>query len=177
MGTRRARFTHRTNRGTGGTSFLLSYNELQSRGAELVVRGRSTSSLTCQSKERRDFSIARFFRQLSKGFSVYISALAKCRKAVQKSRHPLSISKLNGISKVLELNAKIAAPLSQILDCPTGWRSTKLAVSAVDFCASVEQQLDDFAKPIKRRVVKSGCARFVESIHQFAIFSNYLAAL
>src|SRR5258707_143850 len=61
------------------------------------------------------------------------------------------------------------ALLPQILDCPTGWRGTEPAVSAVDFCPSVEQQLDDFAKAIKRRVVKSGCARFVVCTHQFAV--------
>src|SRR5208283_1825613 len=106
--------------------------------SELVVSGRSTSRLTSQSKQRRDFPVARLFRQLSKRLSVYVSTLAKRRKTFQKSRHPPSISKLNGIGKVLELNAKVAAPLSQILDCPTRWRSAKLAVSAVDFCASVE---------------------------------------
>src|SRR5256885_2079637 len=83
---------------------------------------------------------------------------------------PPDISKLNGISKVCEFNGKVATPLPQILDCPTGWRGTEPAVSAVDFCASVEQQLDDFAKSIKRRVVKSGCARFVVCTHKFAVF-------
>ena len=62
--------------------------------------GRSSSSLARQSKEGRDFSVARFFSQLSKGLSLCVSTLVKRRKAIQKSRDPPDIFRLNGISKV-----------------------------------------------------------------------------
>ena len=78
-----------------------NWNHTEQQRTCFVVSGRSTSSFTRQSKEGPNFSVAQLFRQLSKRLSVYISALAKCRKAFQKSRHPPSIPKLNGISKVL----------------------------------------------------------------------------
>src|SRR5437660_11742172 len=40
----------------------------------------SPSRLTRHSKEGYNFSVARFFRQFSKRLSVYVPALAKCRK-------------------------------------------------------------------------------------------------
>jgi len=123
-----------------------------------------------QCKEGYNFPVARLFRQLSKRLSVCSCALAKCRKAFQKSRYPPGIANLNGVSEICQLDAEVAASLPQILDCPTGWRSAKLPVSAVDFRASVEQQLDDFAKPIKRGVVKCCCAGFVAFMHKFAVF-------
>src|SRR2546430_7368064 len=49
---------------------------------------RSTSSLTRPSKEGHNFSVFRLFRQLSKRLSAWISALAKCREAFQKSCYP-----------------------------------------------------------------------------------------
>lgn len=134
-----------------------------------ATSGSSTSSLTRQSKKGQNFSVARLCRQLSKRLSVYIFALTKRRKAFQKSRYPPGITKFNRISEVLQLNCKVPAPLPQILDGPAGRRSTELAVSAVDFCAFVEQQLDDFSKPIKRRVVKSRSSRFVARMHEFAV--------
>jgi hypothetical protein len=78
-----------------------NWNHTEQPRTCFVVSGRSTSSITRQSKEGHNFSVAQLFRQLSKRLSVFISALAKCRKAFQKSRYPPSISKLNGISKVL----------------------------------------------------------------------------
>jgi hypothetical protein len=80
--------------------------------------GGLTSCLTRQSKEGQNFLVARLFRQLSKRLAVYAFALAKRRKAFQKSRYPPGISKLNGISKVLQHNRKIPAPVPQIFDCP-----------------------------------------------------------
>jgi len=78
-----------------------NWNHTEQQRTCFVVSGRSTSSFTRQSKEGPNFSVAQLFRQLSKRLSVYISALAKCRKAFQKSRYPPGIPKLNGISKVL----------------------------------------------------------------------------
>jgi hypothetical protein len=142
-----------------------------------AISGSSTSSLTRQSKKGQNFSVARLFRQLSKRLSVYIFALSKRRKTFQKSRYPPGITKLNRINKVLQLKCKVPAPFPQILDGPAGRRSTELTVSAIDFCASVEQQLDDFSKPIKRRVVKSRSSRFIARMHELVVFVQNLPHL
>jgi hypothetical protein len=68
--------------------------------ASFIGNGRASSNLARQSKEGHDFSVARFLRQLSKRLSLCVSTLAKCRKAIQKSRDPPGIFYLNGISKV-----------------------------------------------------------------------------
>jgi hypothetical protein len=130
---------------------------------------RSTSSLTSQAKQGHNFSIARFFRQLSKRLSVYISTFAKVRKAFQKSPYPSRIPSLNRISKVAELDAKVPSSLPQIFDGPTCWRRPKPAISPVDLRSSIQQQLYNFARPIKRRIVNWGCSRFVVRVHKFAV--------
>jgi hypothetical protein len=77
-----------------------NWNPTEEQRACFVVSGRSTFSLTRRAKEGYNFPLAGLLRQLSQRLSVCISALAKRRKAFQKSRGPPGISKLDGISKV-----------------------------------------------------------------------------